>query len=104
MKAQFVYEALDFERRLDPKEAINIGKYRKRVIKAGDKFEVNYQYDNYRKHYNIKKGLHDAIAVMSEYMNGSSRFVIVKMIGFYPDPDETWVALFNEKENEWIIE
>ena len=100
MKAQSVFENLDFERSGDPIKSMNIG--RGRTIRRGDKFIANFKHEsqNY-----FPLGYVEVIAENDESMASRERIVTVRL----PENEKyqsylgSWLAGFDEKKGEWTI-
>jgi hypothetical protein len=102
---QLVKEHINFERGLDPKEAMNIGTLRK--LQKGDSFVVKDIF-NY-----VKKGInktYNATAIRDEKkQNYAKRFVNFDMnikpndVSGENNPTAQWYATVDSKEKCWII-
>ncbi len=106
MKARYVYESVNFKRGQDPKDAMNIGRFRE--IKKGEEFYAIFKFrrsNNSAGYHNDV--LHDlfgttvtCIATIDERgHNGRSTEAIVEETG----NSNTWLVNWDDHRNEWII-
>jgi hypothetical protein len=83
MKAQFVYEALDFERGIDPKDAMNIGKKDVRMTKEARK-NLEYAMDKLVQDFGGKYKIMKLPKINNKYGSGE----VFRIHGYWKNPED----------------
>lgn len=105
MRAQEIYENLDFERGQDPKDSMRIGR-KWQFVEEGDIVKVFFDYTGYKskKSEKIDRGYVKVLATSDSdsTLDTGERYFEGRIIE--PEIDGEWAIEFSEEKKEWVIQ